>query len=227
MTGHVKPAVDVRVTTVEPADVDAQSQLRHDLELLQYTERRPGSAAGPSFRTWKCSEPTVVVGRGSEIDSEVNVAYCLANSIPVVRRSSGGSAVLIGPGTLQYTFILPHDGAALLNTIGGCKSFCNEILLECMDGSGRLAADSSGDLVCGGLKVAGLALKRTRRASLLHGSILMSMELSLLSCVLKHPPREPAYRRGRPHEQFVCNWGYIDAYSLEREITARLGVRNV
>ena len=36
-------------------------------------------------------------------------------------------------------------------------------------------------------------------------SILVSADVSLMERYLKHPPREPEYRKGRRHSEFVTN----------------------
>ncbi len=200
--------------------MDAELQLRRDLELLEAANNETGDNSGILFRTWTCLEHTVVVGRGTSIDDEVNLGYCRDNGIGVIRRGSGGCAVVIGPGSVQYTFILPHSVTERFNSIDGCKTFCNRALVACI---GReLTADDSGDLMVEELKVAGLALKRKLNASLVHGSILSDMDTSVIAKALLHPPREPSYRRGRPHETFVSNLGPLDPAVLERKVTAWL-----
>ncbi len=74
----------------------------------------------------------------------------------------------------------------------------------------------------GGRKVAGLALRRRRAAMLLHGTILIDADLELIANALKRPVREPAYRDGRDHLEFLENLGQLDRAGLERNVRARL-----
>ena len=44
----------------------------------------------------------VVVGRSSRLDEEVHLDACRAAGVPVLRRPSGGAAIVSGPGCLMY-----------------------------------------------------------------------------------------------------------------------------
>ena len=57
------------------------------------------------------------------------------------------------------------------------------------------------------LKVAGTALRVRRHGVLYHGTLLDAFDLDLIGRVLRHPPREPDYRGGRPHAAFLANLG--------------------
>jgi len=87
---------------------------------------------------------------------------------------------------------------------------------------GGLHADQSGDLKVGDRKAGGSALKRRRRAMLLHGTILAQAEIEVLVRALNHPSREPHYRFGRSHADFLINLGAVDAAALETELIALL-----
>jgi lipoate-protein ligase A len=195
-------------------------ELDTDVAMLTIAERD----GLPSFRTWTAGGHTVVVGRAGRIEAEVHVDFCARNDVPVIRRGSGGGAVCVGEGTLQYAFALPYALADELRTIGGSKRFCNELLRSALPRGGELVADSSGDLVLGDRKVAGVALKRRRDAMLLHGTVLVDADLDLIARAIKHPPREPEYRCGRGHASFLANLGPIDAAALQRAVLRLLGV---
>ena len=47
-------------------------------------------------------------------------------------------------------------------------------------------------------------------------------DVELVSAALKHPLREPAYRRQRPHHQFLASIGPIDAARLETGVRRQL-----
>ncbi len=60
--------------------------------------------AGNYFFSWQVN-PTVICGRNQEIDKEVNLAYCRANGIDVVRRRSGGGCVFADRQNFMFSFI--------------------------------------------------------------------------------------------------------------------------
>jgi lipoate-protein ligase A len=202
-------------------------ELERDLALLDEVEH----GAPPCFRVWTTEEPAVVVGRSVEIAEEVHEAFCAGAGIPIVRRPSGGRSVLVGPGTVQYAFALPYSVAAELASIPGAKRFCNRVLAPAVERAaglerGAIEEDASGDLLRGGRKVAGLALRRKRSAMLLHGTILAGADLRLIARALKHPKSEPVYRRGRSHDDFLANVGSLDARELERIVRGSPALRS-
>jgi len=197
-----------------------QRELDVDLEMLAIAEREHR----PSFRIWTTDDHTVVVGRAGRIEQEVETEFCARRRIPIVRRPSGGGAVVVGRGTLQYSFALPYALAPELGSIGGSKMFCNELLRAALGHGRELTADVSGDLVLGDRKVAGVALKRRREAMLLHGTILVDADLELIARALKHPPREPAYRQQRSHERFLANLGPVVVSDLTRSVERSLAI---
>jgi lipoate-protein ligase A len=71
--------------------------------------------------------------------------------------------------------------------------------------------EGSCDLALGDRKIAGACVYRTR--GLLHygASLLVDPDLSLIERYLRHPPREPAYRRGRGHRDFLAGLAQISA----------------
>ena len=49
---------------------------------------------GPVLRLYQWEEPTLSIGMAQQIDRHVNLDYCRAKQIPVIRRVTGGKAVL-------------------------------------------------------------------------------------------------------------------------------------
>lgn len=200
-------------------------ELNHDLSCLDRAESE-GTAA---FRVWTVDHPVVVIGRSVQAEEEVNMQFCRDHGIAVLERPSGGRSVLIGPGTIQYSFTLPYLLDEELGSIAGAKSYCNRLLQSCSPALAALTQDRSGDLTRNGRKIAGLALKRGRAAMLLHGTILIDADLGLIARALRHPKREPHYRSGRTHEEFLTNLSAaddtagFDASDLAARIAAILG----
>jgi lipoate-protein ligase A len=66
-----------------------------DEALLDEAEARGPEAE--YLRVWESRAPLVVLGRSSKAE-EVNLAACRERGMPVLRRSSGGAAIVAGPG---------------------------------------------------------------------------------------------------------------------------------
>lgn len=61
------------------------------------------------------------------------------------------------------------------------------------------------DLAAGQRKFSGNAQQRKKRFLLHHGTLLYSLDFIRVARYLRLPPREPEYRAGRSHDQFLCN----------------------
>lgn len=188
-------------------------QIARDLAMFSRVE----DGAPAAGRTWTVQEHAVVVGRGTRVECEVDIEYCRSRGMKIVRRPSGGGAVVVGPGTLQWALALPYDLAPELESISEAKKWSNELVIAALD-IDRLCAHESGDIVLGDRKAGGLALKRGRRAVLVHGTVLCTADLDMIASALIHPPREPTYRRGRSHRCFLVNLGIIDAGVVQRRL---------
>ncbi len=215
------------VSTRPPVEVLAgsaarcQDALEEDFALLDRVEE----GAAPAVRVWSCTEPAAVVGVGQDAAVEVDLDHCRRAGVAVLRRASGGGAVVVGRGTLQYAFALPYTLSPALHDIGASKALCNELLIRALAEAGTGAdmyADRSGDLMVGDRKAGGLALRRRRRAMLLHGTILVQADIQLLAGALRHPSREPDYRAGRAHQEFLINLGAVDEVVFAAALTAAL-----
>lgn len=183
------------------------------------------------LRLWQPESTFVVIGRGSRIAEEVNLIETSAANIPVLRRASGGAAIVAGPGCLMYAVLLsyqrrPHlrslDQAHLevmqtllaglaphcpaLRWHGTCDLVIPDFSPAIHDG-GRPEADTqrTTDMGLSFRKVSGNSLRCRRDWLLYHGTLLLSMDLSLIDRFLLHPPREPEYRQNRRHADFVAN----------------------
>ena len=56
------------------------------------------------FFTW-IVDPTVIIGRNQDIDSEVNLDYCRRHGIEVVRRRSGGGCVYADRDNIMMSYV--------------------------------------------------------------------------------------------------------------------------
>lgn len=183
--------------------------LSHDENLWRDCESHPQTEA--SFRLWEPSETGIILGRGSQLEREVDLAACQQNGISIHRRLSGGASVLLAPGCLTYTLIAPMIPASGIHPV---EIVHREILAHFVTAFAdtRLSVHRAGtsDLAFvdqQGItrKFSGNSLRLGRRGVLYHGTLLYDINVSLLSKILKHPPREPSYRDHRSHAEFVAN----------------------
>ncbi len=169
-----------------------------------------GEAAGDEvLRVWEPPAPFVVVGYGNTLETEVHLEACAREGVPVLRRASGGGTVVQMPGCLCYAVILRADRAPALTGIRETNRYVLSrvaaTLAPLVAGTVELAGDT--DLALGGRKFAGNSQRRKSRAVLFHGSLLLNADLACIGRLLPQPSRQPAYRGGRSHEEFLINLG--------------------
>lgn len=164
-------------------------------------------AGGPAtLRFWNWPHLAVVVGAGGKLNQEADLERCTVEEVPVVRRSSGGGTVLLGPGCLLYTLALPMDmNPALADLNASYRFIMNRIAQAFANVRPGVGVAGISDLVVGDRKVAGNAQQRKRAHLIHHGVFLDDFDLSAIGRYIKHPPRMPDYRQDRPHDAFVTN----------------------
>lgn len=134
------------------------------------------------FILWR-NENSVIVGKNQNTLSEINLDYVKENSIPVVRRQSGGGAVFHDLGNINFTFIAKNN-----DSFSDFKRFTKPIveLLKTLD----INAEFSGrnDLLIDGSKFSGNAQYNYKNRVMHHGTLLFSSKIADLSKALKVKP---------------------------------------
>jgi lipoate-protein ligase A len=160
--------------------------------------------SGEVLRVWEWSGWAVVMGAGCRLGEEVNEAACLAAGVPVFRRSSGGGTVLLGPGCVLYTLVLSYERALELRGIQSSYKYIFDRFRIAGWPSGIEHAGIS-DLAVAARKFSGNSQQRKQRYLLHHGTILYAFDLQRVEKHLRLPSRQPAYREGRSHSDFLMN----------------------
>jgi lipoate-protein ligase A len=175
------------------------------------------------LRLWEMTSLAIVVGRSSKIEDEVNAAGAEAMNVPVLRRASGGCAIVAGPGCLMYSVVLRYSGREHLRLIDECHrhvlGLVRSALSPLISGIEHLGTS---DLAVAKRKFSGNSLRCKRDHLLYHGTILYNFNLNLIPALLKRPPREPEYRAGRDHAEFVTNLP-LEPQIIRQQIIAAFG----
>jgi lipoate-protein ligase A len=193
-----------------------QENVALDEALLDEAEE----AGGPheTLRIWESSQAMVVVGRGSRVDQEVERARCDWDQVPILRRCSGGAAIVAGPGCLMYAVILSYRKHPQLRMVDVAHRFVLEQLKAALQHlAPGIDLRGTSDLAVGDRKVSGNSVRCRREHLLYHGTILYDFSLPLVAHYLKRPPRQPDYRQERDHLSFVANLS-IPCDALRRAI---------
>ncbi|MDO4692460.1 MAG: biotin/lipoate A/B protein ligase family protein [Porphyromonadaceae bacterium] len=147
------------------------------LEDYLYTQMRD---VGCIYFFW-VNAPSVFMGRYQCAEAESDVQYLAEQSIPILRRASGGGTVYHDAGNLNYTCIQ--------NDLAGrgfdLRAFPLPVV-EAMQGQGvDLEVSPRGDLRLEGYKVGGSAEATRSGRMLYHMSLLFDADLEQLERVLQ------------------------------------------
>lgn len=185
-----------------------EENLAFDEALLIALEKHEGSDGpddeGEVLRFWESRVHFVVLGMARKLYEDVDVEACSRNGLPILRRATGGGTVLQGPGCLNFTLVLSLNKRPELRNVGRSYATILGSIAQVLNLEGAHLRGIS-DLALDGRKVSGNAQKRTRNALLHHGTILYNFDLSMISCFLHEPRRQPRYRERRSHAAFLRN----------------------
>jgi len=163
-----------------------------------------GAGAEPRLRVEQHPDTVIVLGRGSRPEAELNLEQVIADSAIVERRRGGGCAVVLDPGNLVVSVVLPLPG---ITRIRESHDQLTDWLITGLENAGvpDVQRAGSSDLALGNRKLGGSCI--WRRPGLLYYSttLLVAPDLDLVERWLVHPPREPDYRAGRPHRAFMTS----------------------
>jgi len=205
-TGYTSTVQFLDLTLPTPAE-----NLACDEALLDLCE---AGFAHEILRVWQPPEHFLVLGYSNPTATEINLDCAQHDGLPVLRRCTGGGAVLQGPGCLNYSLILRIPESGPLAHICETNQFIMEkhrqLLTPVVGQAARLATvcvQGHSDLTLGDLKFSGNAQRRRRRHLLFHGSFLLNLDVERVERLLPLPAREPTYRHHRPHKEFLVNLG--------------------
>jgi lipoate-protein ligase A len=154
---------------------------------------------------WEPEDVAVVIGYGQTAGREVHMDRCRSEAVPVIRRRGGGGAVVLMPGVLCMTvaFMSQQSDSPyyFFNKI-------NQFLIDTLSsrfGIQDLSLSGISDIAISGRKILGCSMFKSRNLYFYQGSLLVHPDLARIERYLQHPSREPDYRQGRGHGEFVTS----------------------
>ncbi len=156
----------------------------------------------PRLRVYGWSEPAVIIGRGGHQDQELFTAAIEQDRIPVLKRPGGGCSVVLDPGNLIVAVALPLPGiGGITRAFAAISHWLCAALAGC--GIPDVRQEGVSDLVLGSRKIGGSCVYRSRGLLYYSTTLLIEPDIGLVQRYLKLPPREPQYRNGRAHQDFM------------------------
>lgn len=177
--------------TIEIKPPYLDTEVLTDLEGAVYT-----------YRIKEQEKTEIVLGYSSRPQEELKIQNILKDGIEVYKRKGGGCGVVLLKGMIiisigYKTRMYPGITEAML--------LINKKIIEALKSTGIKNVTPAGisDLAINNKKILGCSLYRGKEFSIYQGSLIVDADLSLVERYLKHPPREPNYRMGRKHSNFL------------------------
>lgn len=172
-----------------------------NLALDDALARTAWQYGGSVLRFWWGGPPAVVIGSSERPDHVVDEAARARFGVEVLKRSTGGGSVLQTSGVLNYALVTPAPARLDLKA---AFRLGTDLICAILDAFGLTGTpEGTSDVAVGGRKISGNAQAWRWKALLVHGTLLVDFDYDLAEKVLRYPPREPAYRSGRTHREFM------------------------
>ncbi|MDD3149747.1 MAG: lipoate--protein ligase family protein [Candidatus Gastranaerophilales bacterium] len=147
------------------------------------------------LRMYGWSSPTVSIGKNQTLDG-INLDFCKKNKIPIVKRPTGGRA-LLHDKELTYCFIVPCENLQKGRSVIESYKEISGVLIESFSEIGIkldypqakkispaksycMSVSTGADLSYKGQKLIGSAQLRRRDYILQHGSILIDIDREMI-----------------------------------------------
>lgn len=172
--------------------------MKFDEDLIEQV--RQGSPW--SYRSWQPEGIIVVLGRANQAELETWQERCQEELVPIIRRRGGGGTVVLSPGTLVISLVkrvrYQYHFQEYFHRI-------NDYIIEALTSLDihDLQQQGHSDICIRDRKILGSSMYRSRDILFYTASLMIANDLTLLDRYLKHPSKEPEYRKGRLHAAFV------------------------
>lgn len=155
-------------------------------------------------RAWVNEQYGLVLGASQKPEIELNLTNVLSDLVPIYRRSGGGGTVLLGPRGFCYGIRLKKIPKFGIHDYLNCGTGLLQGVLKDHFGI-ETHQKGTADLCIGDRKILGCSLYMPRDFAMYYASVLYQDESERIEKYLAHPSREPEYRAGRRHGQFVTS----------------------
>ena len=173
------------------------------------------------FFTWQPDKLYIVIGTSNKPDYSLNTDNVLIDAVPVLKRPSGGEAVILSPNTLVISTTIYDDK---FNSPVKYFNTANKKIIYLLEQQGvkNLNIKGISDIAIGDKKISGSSIYRRLKKVFYHAVLNVSESTELMEKYLAHPHKEPVYRKSRNHKDFVTSL-LAEGYNIEiQELAGQL-----
>jgi len=161
-------------------DGPTSQALDEAIRLARLAERAPNT-----LHLYRRTPPTVSLGRYQGLENRVDLAYCRAHGIDVIRRTSGGGAIYTDAHCLEYAVIVDQAYPVIPTSLNESFQVICMGIVHALQTLGLAATYKPiNDVLVRGRKISGSAQRR-RRVLLQHGTLLVDADFDAMSQALR------------------------------------------
>jgi lipoate-protein ligase A len=173
-----------------------------------------------SVKIWRPDKTSLVLGQSNHPETSLIVENVLRDQIPVYKRPSGGETVILTNNMLVVAVAFRVD--SLQNPKIYFEKI-NHAIIVALESQGVEGLYQRGisDISIHQKKILGSSIYRTTQKMLYHAVLNLSEEIDTISKYISHPAKEPDYRQGRSHKEFVTSLseaGYNLSYDILEQV---------
>lgn len=162
------------------------------------------SAPDAGAMIWQPAHTCIVLGASNRPEVSLNMVAAVNDRIEIYKRPSGGEAVVLSPNVLVISMLFRN--VAFGNSQTWFRNI-NSRIMAALSGLGVKDMSYRGisDIAIGEKKILGSGIYRKKTMLFYHAVLNIAEPVSTMTKYLRHPGREPDYRKGRTHEEFVTS----------------------
>lgn len=182
------------------------------------------SEAPAEVHVWQPDRTYLVLGQSNRTDTSLFTEKVMADNIPVYKRPSGGETVILSPNMLVIA--VSFKELRLQNPAVYFKKI-NDTIISVLAENGFAGLSQKGisDISRGPKKVLGSSIYRKPGRVFYHAVLNVAEDPGVIAKYIRHPQKEPDYRQGRAHEDFVTSLINSPDNNIIRELKTTLEYR--
>ena len=174
-----------------------------------------------AFFLWQ-SQPTVIIGKNQDLESEVNMSWCKEHGVDICRRKSGGGCVYSDGGNQMISCVLRERNAQ------DAFQYYLDRMVEILGALGLPAVSSThNDVMIGEKKVSGNACCALKSGTIVHGTLLWKSNMDDLTAAITPSEaklKKHAVQSVRQRVTNLWDWGIEDLGSLQNHLIKSLSM---
>ncbi len=159
--------------------------------------------AAERFMVWTPDKPYIVLGASNNMQDALVLENVLVDNITVLKRPSGGQTVMLTPNNLIISVVFPDTSVQPKDVFSQVNKLIVSVLQK--NGVEDLRLSGISDIAILERKILGSSIYRSKHLLLYHAVLNVAEPAETFERYLKHPTKEPDYRKGRKHGEFVTS----------------------